>query len=270
MYEELREIIDNSHRIVFFGGAGVSTESGVPDFRSENGLWNAKTRFQCTPEEIVSHSFFMSRTDDFYEYYMQNLIFPDVHPNATHYALARLEEMGKLRAVVTQNIDGLHQAAGNTEVYELHGTISRAYCMKCGKRHTLEYTLNKDNWKEGTWTPLCECGGILKPDVVLYEEPLDNDVMMGALRAISEADTLIVGGTSLIVYPAAGLIQYFNGDHLVLINKQETGFDEKADLVIHDSLGKVFSSVVDGIEFSETPVRLRGEEKNSAGTADVE
>lgn len=142
--------------------------------------------------------------------------------------------------------------------------------MKCGKRHTLEYTLNKDNWKEDTWTPLCECGGILKPDVVLYEEPLDNDVMMGALRAISEADTLIVGGTSLIVYPAAGLIQYFNGDHLVLINKQETGFDEKADLVIHDSLGKVFSSVVDGIEFSATPVRLRGEEKNSAETADVE
>lgn len=254
MYEELKKIIDESHKIVFFGGAGVSTESGVPDFRSENGLWNAKTRFNCTPEEIVSHSFFMSRTDDFYEYYMQNLIFPDVKPNATHYALAKLEEMGKLRAIVTQNIDGLHQAAGNTEVYELHGTISRAYCMKCGKEYPLEYTLDKSNWKEGTYTPLCECGGILKPDVVLYEEPLDNDIMMGALRAISEADTLIVGGTSLIVYPAAGLIQYFNGDHIVLINKQETGFDEKADIVIHDSLGKVFSSVVDGIEFSEIPV----------------
>lgn len=255
MYEDLRKMIDESEKIVFFGGAGVSTESGVPDFRSENGLWNAKTRFNCTPEEIVSHTFFMNRTDDFYEYYMQNLVFPDVQPNATHYALAKLEEMGKLRAIVTQNIDGLHQAAGNTEVYELHGTISRAHCMKCGREYPLEYSLDKANWAEGTYTPHCECGGILKPDVVLYEEPLDNEIMMGALRAISEADLLIVGGTSLVVYPAAGLIQYFNGKHLVLINKQETGFDEKADLVIHDSLGKVFSSVVDGIEFSEIPIR---------------
>lgn len=256
MYEELRKIIDNSNKIVFFGGAGVSTESGVPDFRSENGLWNAKTRFNCTPEEIVSRTFFHNRTDDFYEYYMQNLVFTGIEPNATHRALAKLEEMGKLRAIVTQNIDGLHQAAGNTEVYELHGTISRAYCMKCGKEYDLEYTIDKNHWKEGTYTPICECGGVIKPDVVLYEEPLDDQVLMGALRAISEADTLIVGGTSLIVYPAAGLIQYFNGDNLVLINKQETGFDSRADLVIHDSLGKVFSSVVDGIEFSEIPVKL--------------
>ena len=228
MDSRVREIIDKSKKVVFFGGAGVSTESNIP--------------------------FFMKHTETFYDYYKKNLIYQDAKPNKAHIALAELEKEGKLLGIVTQNIDGLHQTAGNTEVYELHGTISRAYCMKCGKEYPLEYTLDKDNWKEGTYTPLCECGGILKPDVVLYEEPLDNDIMMGALKAISEADTLIVGGTSLIVYPAAGLIQYFNGDHLILINKQETGFDEKADIVIHDSLGKVFSSVVDGIEFSEIPV----------------
>ncbi len=263
MYEELRKIIDESEKIVFFGGAGVSTESGVPDFRSENGLWNAKTRFHCTPEEIVSHTFFMNRTDDFYEYYMQNLVFPDVKPNTTHYALAKLEQMGKLRAIITQNIDGLHQAAGSKEVYEIHGTISKSHCMKCHREYPLEYSLDKSHWAEGTYTPHCECGGILKPDVVLYEEPLDNDLMMKSIIAISEADTLIVGGTSLVVYPAAGLIQYFSGKHLVLINKQETGFDGQAELVIHDSLGKVFSSVVDGIEFSEIPVRRKDEREES-------
>lgn len=256
MYEELKKIIEESDNIVFFGGAGVSTESGVPDFRSENGLWNAKTRFNLTPEEIVSHSFFMSRTDDFYEYYMQNLIFTGIDPNATHYALAKLEEMGKLKAIITQNIDGLHQAAGSKEVYEIHGTISRAHCMDCGKEHTLEYSIDKNNWKEGTFTPLCECGGILKPDVVLYEEALNDQLILKSVKAISEADTLIIGGTSLVVYPAAGFVNYFNGRNIVLINKQETAFDSKADLVIHDSLGKVFSSVVDGIEYTEKPVEL--------------
>lgn len=259
MYEELRKIIDESNNIVFFGGAGVSTESGVPDFRSENGLWRAKTRFGLTPEEIVSHTFFMNRTDDFYEYYMENLVFPEVAPNATHYALAKLEEMGKLKAIITQNIDGLHQAAGSKEVYEIHGAVSRVHCMKCGRSHTAEYMLDKKNWRPDSYTPLCECGGVLKPDVVLYEEPLDEVLIQKSIKAISEADTLIIGGTSLVVYPAAGFVNFFQGRHLVLINKQETGFDSKADLVIHDSLGKVFSSVVDGIEYDPKPVKLKGE-----------
>ncbi len=252
MYEELKKIIDESENIVFFGGAGVSTESGVPDFRSENGLWNAKTRFNLTPEEIVSHSFFMKRTDDFYEYYMQNLVFTGIDPNTTHYALAKLEKMGKLKAIVTQNIDGLHQAAGSKEVYEIHGTISRSFCMDCGKEYSLEYTLEKDHWKPNSWTPLCEkCGGILKPDVVLYEEPLNDILTFKSVKAISEADTLIIGGTSLVVYPAASYVQFFKGENLILINKQETPFDSQATMVIHDSLGKVFSSVVDGIEYME-------------------
>lgn len=259
MYEGLKKIIDESNNIVFFGGAGVSTESGVPDFRSENGLWNAKTRFNKMPEEIVSHSFFMKRTDDFYEYYMENLIFPDIKPNATHYALAKLEEQGKLKAIITQNIDGLHQAAGSKEVYEIHGTISRAHCMDCGKEHSLEYTLDKSHWKEGGYTPLCSCGGIVKPDVVLYEEPLDDELTRKSIRAIEKADTLIIGGTSLVVFPAAGFIQFFRGKYLVLINKQETALDAKADLVIHDSLGKVFSSVVDGIEYAPVEVKLKGQ-----------
>ncbi|MBR2779194.1 MAG: NAD-dependent protein deacylase [Firmicutes bacterium] len=260
MYEDLRKIIDESNYIVFFGGAGVSTESGVPDFRSENGLWRAKTRFGLTPEEIVSHSFFMSRTDDFYEYYMENLVFPDVQPNATHYALAKLEEMGKLKAIITQNIDGLHQAAGSKEVYEIHGAVSRVHCMDCGKKYSAEYMLDKKHWKPDSYTPVCgECGGVLKPDVVLYEEPLDEVLIQKSIKAISEADTLIIGGTSLVVYPAAGFVNFFQGKNLVLINKQATGFDARADLVIHDSLGKVFSSVVDGIEHNPKPVKLKGE-----------
>lgn len=260
MFEELKKIIDESENIVFFGGAGVSTESGVPDFRSENGLWRAKTRFGLTPEQIVSHTFFMNRTDDFYEYYMENLVFPDVKPNATHYALAKLEEMGKLKAIVTQNIDGLHQAAGSKEVYEIHGAVSRVTCMDCGKRYSTEYMLDKKHWKPGKFTPVCgECGGTLKPDVVLYEEPLDDILIRKSIKAISEADTLIIGGTSLVVYPAAGFVEFFSGKNLVLINKQETGFDSKATLVIHDSLGKVFSSVVDGIVYDPKPVKLSGE-----------
>lgn len=251
MYEDLKKIIDESDNIVFFGGAGVSTESNVPDFRSENGLWNAKTRFNLSPEQIVSRSFFDSRTDDFYEYYMQNLIFTGIEPNATHKALAKLEQMGKLKAIITQNIDGLHQAAGSKEVYEIHGTISRAHCMKCGREYSLEYTTDKAHHKPGTWTPLCEdCGGIVKPDVVLFEEQLDNNLIMKSIKAISEAKTLIVGGSSLVVYPAAGFIDYFRGKDLILINKQDTPYDGKATMVIHDSLGKVFSSVVDGIEFN--------------------
>lgn len=260
--EELKKIIDESNNIVFFGGAGVSTESGVPDFRSENGLWNAKTKFNARPEEIISHSFFEARTDDFYEYYMENLVFPDVKPNATHYALAKLEQMGKLKAIVTQNIDGLHQAAGSREVYEIHGAVSRVYCQNCGKKYDAEYMLDKSHWKKNSHTPLCgECGGVLKPDVVLYEEPLDPTLMQKSIKAISEADTLIIGGTSLVVYPAAGFVDFFHGSHLVLINKQETGFDSRADLVIHDSLGKVFSSVVPGIEYKPIPVRTKQENK---------
>ncbi len=256
MYEELKQIIDESSNIVFFGGAGVSTESGVPDFRSENGLWNAKTKFNAMPEEIISHSFFMARTDDFYEYYMENLVFPDVKPNATHYALAKLEEQGKLKAIVTQNIDGLHQAAGSKEVYEIHGTVSRVHCMECGTKYSMEYFLDQSHWKPDTCTPVCgQCGGVLKPDVVLYEEPLDAELMQKSIDAISRADTLIIGGTSLVVYPAAGFVDFFSGKHLVLINKQETSFDKQADLVIHDSLGKVFSEVVEGIEYRPVAVK---------------
>ena len=255
---ELKRIVEESNNIVFFGGAGVSTESGVPDFRSENGLWNAKTRFNASPEEIVSHSFFVSRTDDFYEYYMENLVFPNVKPNATHYALAKLEEEGKLKAIVTQNIDGLHQAAGSKEVYEIHGAVSRVYCQSCGKQFSMEYMLDRKHWKKNACTPLCgDCGGVLKPDVVLYEEPLDDLLMRKSIKAISEADTLIIGGTSLAVYPAAGFIDFFRGSHLVLINKQKTNLDSRADLVIHDSLGKVFSSIVPGITYDPIPVRTK-------------
>ena len=246
--EQFKEIIENSKNIVFMGGAGVSTESGVPDFRGEKGLWNAKTRLNRSPEEIVSHTFFLNRTDDFYEYYMNNLIFPGVKPNTTHYALAKLEEQGKVRAVVTQNIDGLHQAAGSKVVYELHGSIARSYCTKCGKTFSLEYTLDESHRHKGSYTPRCDvCDGVLKPDAVLYEEGLDDRVMAGAMAAISSADTLIVGGTSLVVYPAAGLIRYFRGKDIVLINMQETPYDSMASLVIHDSLGKVFKNVVEGV-----------------------
>lgn len=237
MYEELRKIIDESEKIVFFGGAGVSTESGVPDFRSENGLWNAKTRFHCTPEEIVSHTFFMNRTDDFYEYYMQNLVFPDVKPNTTHYALAKLEQMGKLRAIITQNIDGLHQAAGSKNVLELHGSIHRCYCMRCGRPYPAERV------NHGTGVPHCDCGGIIRPDIVFYEECLDDDVVSKAVHYIREAEVLIVGGTSLAVYPAAGLLNYYRGSKLVLINRSATPYDDQANLIIHEKIGEVFAQV---------------------------
>ena len=238
---QLAKMLEKSKRTVFFGGAGVSTESGIPDFRSAHGLYGgAKGK---SYEDMLHIRYFLTSPDEFWAFYKNVMLYPDARPNAAHIALARLEAAGKLDCVLTQNIDGLHQAAGNTEVYELHGTISRAYCMKCGKRHTLEYTLNKDNWKEGTWTPLCECGGILKPDVVLYEEGLDTNTIEESVRAISQAQVLIIGGTSLAVYPAASLIDYFRGEALVVINKSSTPRDRNADLLIKEPIGQVFSQI---------------------------
>lgn len=238
MDERLRDIIANSDNIVFFGGAGVSTESNIPDFRSESGLYNAQQKYGRSPEEMLSHSFFMRHTDTFFDYYKNNLIYRSAEPNKAHRALAKLEEQGKLKAVITQNIDGLHQKAGSRNVYELHGSVLRNYCMDCGEFYDLDYIMDEANCDGGI--PKCKkCGGTVKPDVVLYEEALDDDCMMGAIRAIQQADTLIIGGTSLVVYPAAGLIRYFGGNKLVLINKQATPYDSKADLVINDSIGKV-------------------------------
>ena len=238
MDERLKEIINNSENIVFFGGAGVSTESNIPDFRSESGLYNAKQRYGRSPEEILSHSFFTRHTDVFFDYYKNNLIYTDARPNKAHRALAKLEAEGKLKAVVTQNIDGLHQKAGSRTVFELHGSVLRNYCMDCGEFYDLDYVMDDENC-EGNIPKCRKCGGIVKPDVVLYEEALDEDCMMGAIRAIQQADTMIIGGTSLVVYPAAGLIRYFGGKKLVLINKQATPYDGQAELVIHDSIGKV-------------------------------
>ena len=238
MDERLRDIIANSDNIVFFGGAGVSTESNIPDFRSESGLYNAQQKYGRSPEEMLSHSFFMRHTDTFFDYYKNNLIYRSAEPNKAHRALAKLEEQGKLKAVITQNIDGLHQKAGSRSVFELHGSVLRNYCMDCGEFYDLDYIMDEANCDGGI--PKCKkCGGTVKPDVVLYEEALDDDCMMGAIRAIQQADTLIIGGTSLVVYPAAGLIRYFGGNKLVLINKQATPYDSKADLVINDSIGKV-------------------------------
>lgn len=238
MDERLRDIIANSDNIVFFGGAGVSTESNIPDFRSESGLYNAQQKYGRSPEEMLSHSFFMRHTDTFFDYYKNNLIYRSAEPNKAHRALAKLEAEGKLRAVITQNIDGLHQKAGSRNVYELHGSVLRNYCMDCGEFYDLDYIMDEANCDGGI--PKCKkCGGTVKPDVVLYEEALDDDCMMGAIRAIQQADTLIIGGTSLVVYPAAGLIRYFGGNKLVLINKQATPYDSQADLVINDSIGKV-------------------------------
>ena len=238
MDSRLKEILDKSESVVFFGGAGVSTESNIPDFRSEKGLYHAQQEYGCSPEEILSRTFFDRYTETFFDYYKKNLIYLDAEPNKAHKALAYLERQGKLKAVVTQNIDGLHQKAGNTKVYELHGSVLRNYCMDCGKFYDVEYIMDETNCEKGV--PHCkECGGIIKPDVVLYEEALDDDCVTGAIEAIAQADTLIIGGTSLVVYPAAGLIRYFNGNNLVLINKQPTPQDKNADLVINDSIGKV-------------------------------
>lgn len=243
MGEEIRElakILKESDNVVFFGGAGVSTESNIPDFRSSNGLWNEKLKINFTPEQLVSHTFFVKYPDEFFEFYKDKLVYPDARPNDAHKALARLEEMGKLKAVVTQNIDGLHQAAGSKTVYELHGSVLRNYCMTCGEFYDEKFILASEG------IPVCpKCGGRVKPDVVLYEEGLDDNIINNSVRAIMKADTLIIGGTSLVVYPAAGLINYFSGKNLVLINKSETSADRRANLVIHDSIGKVFKEALE-------------------------
>ena len=238
MDNRVKEIVDRSRRIVFFGGAGVSTESNIPDFRSETGLYKAMNEYGHSPEELLSSSFFMEHTEMFFDYYKKHLIYQDARPNKAHIALAKMEEEGKLTAVVTQNIDGLHQKAGSRKVYELHGSVLRNTCMECGERYDLEYIMDEANCENKV--PRCEkCGAVVKPDVVLYGEMLDEDVLTGAVKAISEADTLIVGGTSLVVYPAAGLINYFSGKDLILINKSETSYDGRATLVINDAIGKV-------------------------------
>lgn len=233
--EKLADIVNNSQRIVFFGGAGVSTESGIPDFRSVDGLYNQQWKYP--PEMILSHTFFMEKTEEFYRFYRAKMLCLDAKPNAAHLKLAQLEEQGKLSAVVTQNIDGLHQAAGSKRVYELHGSVLRNYCSKCGKFHDVEYIINSQG------IPKCECGGIVKPDVVLYEESLNDDTVNGAVSSIAAADTLIIGGTSLNVYPAAGLIRYFRGNNLVIINMAPTQMDKQADLLICDRIGEVFSRI---------------------------
>ena len=227
----LKKWVDESSNIVFFGGAGVSTESGIPDFRSVDGLYNMKYKYP--PEEIISHHFFMQQPEEFWRFYRDKLLLKGVRPNKAHLALAHLEDIGKLSAVVTQNIDGLHQAAGSKRVYELHGSVLRNYCMRCGKSYSIEQIEKMEN------VPKCECGGKIKPDVVLYEESLDDDQIRGAVDAISKADMLIIGGTSLVVYPAAGLVHYYRGKKLVLINKSATPMDKDADLVITDSIGAV-------------------------------
>lgn len=251
--ESLIKLIKNSGKIVFFGGAGVSTESGIPDFRSTDGLYNME--YDYPPETILSATFFRRQKAEFYRFYQNKMLCLDVEPNITHKVLAKLEECGKLTAVITQNIDGLHQLAGSKKVYELHGSVHRNYCLKCGKffdaayikngvyKSCAHYTETGKNEAE-KYIPVCdECGGILKPDVVLYEEGLDNDIVNGAVKAINEADTLIVGGTSLSVYPAAGLIRYFKGDNLILINKSSTQYDNNADLLINAGLGEIFSRI---------------------------
>ena len=237
MDPRLKEIIDKSKKIVFFGGAGVSTESNIPDFRSESGLYNAKQNYGYSPEEMLSHSFYTRNPELFFKYYKENLIHLDAEPNDAHKALARLEEEGKLIGIVTQNIDGLHQKAGSKKVYELHGSVERNRCEVCGKTYHVLYIMNDVNCEN--MVPYCECGGRIKPEVVLYEEMLDQDVISGAVSVIGQADTLIIGGTSLAVYPAAGFVNYFRGDNLVLINKTPTSMDSHASLVINDSIGKV-------------------------------
>ena len=232
----LKSWIKESSRIVFFGGAGVSTESGLKDFRSQDGLYHEK--YDYPPETILSHSFFFSHTAEFYRFYRDKMLCLTAKPNAAHLALARLEQRGKLSAIVTQNIDGLHQAAGSEKVFELHGSVHRNYCLKCGKFYTA------GDIEKSTGVPRCTCGGLIKPDVVLYEEGLDQKCLMGAIQAIAQADLLIVGGTSLTVYPAAGLLQYYGGNRLVLINRDATPLDGQANLVFRDPIGQVLGAAV--------------------------
>ena len=241
-WQQLKDWINESDNIVFFGGAGVSTESGIPDFRSVDGLYNQKYKYP--PERIISHSFYIQNPEEFYRFYKDRMLFPDAKPNAAHKALAKLEQEGKLKAVITQNIDGLHQAAGSKVVYELHGSTLRNYCTRCGKFFPVSFI--EDAAGVGDGVPRCdECGGIVKPDVVLYEEGLDEQTMENAVNAIRKADTLIVGGTSLAVYPAAGLLRYFRGRHLVVINMQPTPADESADLCIAQPIGQVLREDVE-------------------------
>ena len=235
--EKLKEIVDSSKNIVFFGGAGVSTESGIPDFRSVDGLYNQK--YDYPPETILSHTFYRNKPEEFFRFYKDKMLCLDAKPNAAHLKLARWEQEGKLKAVITQNIDGLHQAAGSRKVLELHGSVLRNYCERCGKFFDAEYMLHAEG------VPKCDaCGGAVKPDVVLYEEGLDDKTLKDAVSYIRNADVLIIGGTSLVVYPAAGLVDYYHGEKLVLINKSVTALDNKADLVINNSIGKVFESIL--------------------------
>lgn len=232
---KLQKMIEESSRIVFFGGAGVSTESNIPDFRSADGLYQEK--YHYPPEQVVSHTFFMRKTELFYDFYKNKMMFLEAKPNKAHLKLAELEAKGKLSAIITQNIDGLHQAAGSKKVYELHGSIHRNYCQKCGKFYDAAYVKNADG------IPYCECGGLIKPDVVLYEEGLDNEVIQGAINAIRSADMLVIGGTSLVVYPAAGFIDYFRGNRLVVLNKSATARDVDADLCIQEPIGEVLGRI---------------------------
>ena len=248
--EKLAQITKDSSNIVFFGGAGVSTESGLKDFRSKDGLYHEK--YDYPPEEILSHHFFLENTKEFYKFYKDKMNSLNYKPNITHYVLAKLEEKGLLKAIITQNIDGFHQMAGSKNVLELHGSILRNYCMKCNKFYDAEYIFSKED------IPKCSCGGIIKPEVVLYEEPLDNEILKQAVKEISKADTLIIGGTSLNVYPAAGLINYFQGKNLILINKEKTPYDNKCNLIIYDSIGKVMEALDEKIGNTKKCTRKDG------------
>lgn len=239
MISKLKEIIDSSSNIVFFGGAGVSTESNIPDFRSESGVFNIESKYGYPPEYMLSHTYFQKNTKDFFNFYRDTMIYKEAEPNKAHIALAKLEELGKLKAVITQNIDGLHQMAGSKQVLELHGSVHRNYCMNCGQTYDLDFIITSKD------IPRCKkCNGVVRPDVVLYEEGLDDKIINQSVDYISKADILILGGTSLAVYPAAGLVDYFKGNSLVLINKSTTPFDSKADLLINESIGKVLWQVI--------------------------
>ncbi len=235
--QELKEIIKNSDNIVFFGGAGVSTASGIPDFRSATGLYNRRSNTAYSPEYMLSHEFLEEHPEEFSRYYKENLIYPDARPNKAHLALAKLERLGKLKAIVTQNIDSLHQMAGNTRVLELHGNLRDYYCVRCGKKYTLDEVLREKGASH------CDCGGFIRPDVVLYGEGLDQTVIMRAIEAIRAADVFIVAGTSLVVYPAAGLVNYYRGDKLIMINKEPTSGDARADYVLHEDISEVMDEL---------------------------
>ncbi len=235
--QELKEIIKNSDNIVFFGGAGVSTASGIPDFRSATGLYNRRSNTAYSPEYMLSHEFLEEHPEEFSRYYKENLIYPDARPNKAHLALAKLERLGKLKAIVTQNIDSLHQMAGNTRVLELHGNLRDYYCTRCGKKYTLDEVLREKGASH------CDCGGFIRPDVVLYGEGLDQTVIMRAIEAIRAADVFIVAGTSLVVYPAAGLVNYYHGDKLIMINKEATSGDARADYVLHEDISEVMDEL---------------------------